>query len=93
MPVAAGMPVHAHLAILHGMSKLTRIALTAAVLAALAGCGAKGPLILPEKATPVEAPADEPTDNTPQIDDATTTPAEEQAEDAVEDPAPPATDN
>ncbi|MEP6907163.1 MAG: lipoprotein [Pseudoxanthomonas sp.] len=72
------------------MDKSLRIALAAPILIALAGCGAKGPLILPEKAIPIEAPADEPTDNTPQIDGAVTTPADQEAEDAVEDPAPPA---
>jgi predicted small lipoprotein YifL len=72
------------------MDKSLRIALAVSLLFALAGCGAKGPLILPEKAVPIEAPADSPTDNTPQIDQATT-PADEQAEEAVEDPAPPST--
>lgn len=68
------------------MDKSLRIALAVSLFFALAGCGAKGPLILPEKAVPIEAPAESPTDNTPQIDQATT-PAEE----AVEDPAPPTT--
>jgi predicted small lipoprotein YifL len=72
------------------MDKSLRIALAVSLIFALAGCGAKGPLILPEKAAPIEAPADSPTDNTPQIDQATT-PADEQAEEAVEDPTPPTT--
>ena len=71
------------------MDRSLRIVLAGSFFIALAGCGAKGPLILPEKAVPIEAPADAPTDNTPQIDDAVTTPADEQAEEAVEDPAPP----
>jgi len=75
------------------MNNSLRTALIASLFLALAGCGAKGPLLLPEKATPVEAPADEPTDNTPQID-VPATPAEdkaaEQAEDAVETPTTPA---
>jgi predicted small lipoprotein YifL len=82
------------------MNNSLRIALLISLFLGLAGCGAKGPLILPEKATPIEAPADEPTDNTPQIE-APATPAEqvpeqaedqadEQAEDAVETPATPA---
>ncbi|MET0894021.1 MAG: lipoprotein [Pseudoxanthomonas sp.] len=74
------------------MTTFLRFALASSVLVLLAGCGAKGPLILPEKAAPIEAPADEPTDNTPQIDAPAPTPADEQAEDAVEDPVPPATD-
>ena len=71
------------------MNTFLRLALASSVFLVLAGCGAKGPLILPEKAAPIEAPADEPTDNTPQIDATAPTPADEQAEDAVEDPAPP----
>ncbi len=73
------------------MNTYLRFAFVSSVLLVLAGCGAKGPLILPEKATPIQAPADEPTDNTPQIDGTAPTPADQQAEDAVEDPAPPAT--
>ena len=71
------------------MDKSLRIALLLSLCAAVAGCGAKGPLILPEKAAPIEAPADDPTDNTPQID-APATPADEQAEEAVETPTTPA---
>ena len=75
------------------MNNSLRIALISSLLLTLAGCGAKGPLILPEKAAPIDAPADEPTDNTPQIE-APATPveqkADEQAEDAVETPATPA---
>jgi len=75
------------------MNKFLRTALFLSLLSALAACGAKGPLILPEKAAPIEAPADEPTDNTPQIDGQATTPADQKAEEAVEDPATPATDD
>jgi predicted small lipoprotein YifL len=79
------------------MNKSLCTALIASLFLALAGCGAKGPLLLPEKATPIEAPADEPTDNTPQIE-APATPVDEQAkdqadeqtEDAVETPTTPA---
>jgi predicted small lipoprotein YifL len=75
------------------MNNSLRIALIASLLFTLAACGAKGPLILPEKAAPIDAPADEPTDNTPQIE-APATPveqkADEQAEDAVETPTTPA---
>ena len=67
------------------MNTFLRFALATSLVAAFAGCGAKGPLILPEKAAPIEAPADEPTDNTPQIEGTAPTPADEQAEDAVED--------
>lgn len=85
-------PIHSHLAILGAMNNPLRTALVASLFLALAGCGAKGPLLLPEKAKPVEAPADAPTDNTPQIE-APATPAEEQADqqadDAVETPAMP----
>lgn len=73
------------------MNTYLRFAFVSSVLVVLAGCGAKGPLILPEKATPIEAPADAPTDNTPQIDARAPTPAVGQAEHPVEDPAPPAT--
>ena len=75
------------------MNKFLHTAFAFSLLCALAGCGAKGPLILPEKAAPIEAPADSPTDNTPQIEDQVTTPADQKAEDAVEDPATPATDD
>ena len=62
------------------MSTFFRLALIALVLAGLTACGAKGPLVLPEKAEPVEAPADDA--------DAEATPeaTEEEAEDAVETP-------
>jgi predicted small lipoprotein YifL len=40
------------------MNTLFRIALTALILAGLSACGAKGPLVLPEKAEPVEIPAE-----------------------------------
>lgn len=75
------MPIHAHLAILRPMNRLLRIALTALVFTGLAACGAKGPLVLPEKAEPVEMPAgDADADATPED-------AEEQAENAVDTPA------
>ncbi|HLM53406.1 MAG TPA: lipoprotein [Pseudoxanthomonas sp.] len=50
------------------------VLITLSLALALAGCGAKGPLFMPEKTAPVEAPADEPAD----------------AEDAATDPANPA---
>jgi len=75
------------------MTTFLRFTLASSVFVLLAGCGAKGPLILPEKAAPIGLPADEPTDNTPQIDAPAPTPADEQADDAVEDPAPPAKDD
>ena len=71
------------------MNKSLRIALFLSLCAALSGCGAKGPLILPEKAAPIEAPA-ETVPETPVPTDNTTTPADQQAEDAVDDPATPA---
>jgi predicted small lipoprotein YifL len=71
------------------MNKYIRAALAISIFIALAGCGAKGPLILPEKAAPIEAPA-ETAPETPVPTDDTTTPADQQAEDAVDDPAPPA---
>ena len=77
------MPIHAHLAILRPMSTLFRIALIALVFTGLAACGAKGPLVLPEKAAPVEAPAEDgDTDAEAAPED-----AEKQAEDAVGTPA------
>ena len=60
------------------MNTLARVALTALVFATLTACGAKGPLVLPEKAEPVEVPADA---------EATPEDAEEQTEDAVDTPA------
>ena len=79
------------------MNKLNRVALFLSVSVILAGCGAKGPLILPEKAAPIETPAetapeaDAPADAP--ADDPATTPAETQAEEAVEDPVQPAEDD
>lgn len=70
------------------MNKSLRTAFFLSLCAALTGCGAKGPLILPEKAAPIEAPA-ETAPETP-APDTTTTPADQQAEDAVDDPATPA---
>jgi predicted small lipoprotein YifL len=81
------------------MNKSMRITFSAAVLALLAGCGAKGPLILPEKAVPIEAPAETTPEATPESvppADGTktdTTPTEPQAGDAVETPVPPAKDD
>ena len=73
------------------MNKPILIALCLSVSALLAGCGAKGPLILPEKAAPIEAPAETvPEAPAAPTDETTTTPADQQAEEAVEDPAPPA---
>jgi predicted small lipoprotein YifL len=78
------MPIHAHLAILRPMNTLLRIALTALVFTGLAACGAKGPLVLPEKAEPVEVPAE---DAAIEADaEAAPEDAEEQAEDAVDTP-------
>jgi predicted small lipoprotein YifL len=85
------------------MNKSMRITFSAAVLALLAGCGAKGPLILPEKAVPIEAPAETTPEATPEATpesvppaDGTktdTTPTEPQVGDAVETPVPPAKDD
>ena len=85
------------------MNKSMHIALSAAVLAVLAGCGAKGPLILPEKVVPIEVPAETspetpletPLESVPPVDSAgsDTVSAEPQAEDAVEVPVPPAKDD
>jgi predicted small lipoprotein YifL len=72
------------------MNKSLRTALFLSLCAALSGCGAKGPLILPEKAAPIEAPAETAPETPVPTDDTTTTPADQQAEDAVEDPATPA---
>ena len=67
------------------MNTLARVALTALVFATLTACGAKGPLVLPEKAEPVEAPAEDAGVDT----DAEATPedAEAQTKDAVDTPA------
>ena len=67
------------------MNTFLRIALIALVFTSLAACGAKGPLVLPEKAEPVEVPA-----GGVEVDaDAGAIPedAEGQAEDAVDTPA------
>ena len=81
------------------MNKSLRIALSVAILAALAGCGAKGPLILPEKAVPIEEPTETapetvpestiPTDST----EPATVPTDAPAEGAVETPLSPAKDD
>ena len=67
------------------MNTLARVALTALVFATLTACGAKGPLVLPEKAEPVEVPAEDAGVDT----DAEATPedAEAQTKDAVDTPA------
>lgn len=71
------------------MNKPILIALSLSAI--LAGCGAKGPLILPEKAAPIEAPAETAPEASAPTDETSTTPAaDQQAEEAVEDPAPPA---
>ncbi|WP_162314479.1 LPS translocon maturation chaperone LptM [Pseudoxanthomonas yeongjuensis] len=81
------------------MNKSMRITLSGIVLALLAGCGAKGPLILPEKAVPIEVPTETTPEATPESVpsvDATetdTTPTEPQTGDAVETPVPPAKDD
>lgn len=86
--LAEVLPIHAHLAILRPMSTLFRIALTALILAGLSACGAKGPLVLPEKAEPVEVPAEDAEADVEANTDAEATPeaTEEQAEDTVETP-------
>lgn len=69
------------------MNTFFRIALTALVLAGLSACGAKGPLVLPEKAEPVEVPAEDTGAEADDVNaDAEATPeaADEEAEDAVE---------
>ena len=81
------------------MNKSMRIMLSAAVFVLLAGCGAKGPLILPEKVVPIEAPTEiapetvpestTPTDST----EPATVPADAPAEGTVETPLPPAKDD
>ena len=75
------------------MNKSIRAALAISVVIALAGCGAKGPLILPEKAAPIEAPAETAPETPASTDGTTTTPADQQAEEAVDDPVPPAKDD
>ena len=82
------------------MNETMRLILSAAVVALLAGCGAKGPLILPEKAIPIEVPAEETMpeaapESVPPADGAETdaTPTEPQAGDATGIPVPPAKDD
>ncbi|SDQ62800.1 hypothetical protein [Pseudoxanthomonas sp. CF125] len=72
------------------MNSSHRLALAAPLLLLLAACGAKGPLILPEKAAPIEAPAETAPEASVPTDETSTTPADQQAEEAVDDPAPPA---
>lgn len=75
------------------MNKSMRLVLSAAVLALLAGCGAKGPLILPQKAVPIEPPAETAPEATPESVPQTDTTTEPQAGDTVEIPATPAKDD
>ena len=81
------------------MNKSLRITLSAAVLTLLAGCGAKGPLILPEKAVPIEVPSETAPEaapvSVPSADgtETDTTSTEPQARDATEAPVPPAKDD
>lgn len=73
------------------MNKSIRIVFPLALLALLAGCGAKGPLFLPEKPPApeqVEGEAAEPV-AAPEQTDVEETPADKQAEDAVDDPIQP----
>lgn len=78
------------------MSKFIRYATTAAAVALLSACGAKGPLFLPEKPaaeqqeTPQEPTPTDPVE-APPADDATP-PADSPAEPPVETPVPPTTD-
>ena len=67
------------------MNKFPRLALICLLLATLAGCGAKGPLFLPEKPAEQEVPADEPEAPADEAES-----ADQQAGDAVNDPTPPA---
>ena len=81
------------------MNKSMHIALSAVVLALLAGCGAKGPLILPEKAVPIELPAETAPEAAPEsvppVDGTETdaVPAEPQAGDTTETSIQPAKDD
>ena len=70
------------------MNSSHRLALAAPFLLLLAACGAKGPLILPEKAAPIEAPAEAAPETPAPTDETTTTPADQKAEEAVDDPVP-----
>lgn len=72
------------------MNNHFRTAFFLSLCAALVGCGAKGPLILPEKAAPIEAPAETAPEAPASTDETTTTPAEQKAEEAVDDPVTPA---
>jgi predicted small lipoprotein YifL len=79
------------------MSKFIRFASTAAAVALLSACGAKGPLFMPEKPAPDQQEVPEemmPADpvEAPPADDATTPAAEPPVEIPVETPVPPATD-
>ena len=76
------------------MDKSLRLTLSAALLALLAGCGAKGPLILPQKAVPIEVPTETTPESVPPADGTETdTTTEPQAGGAVEAPLPPAKDD
>ena len=75
------------------MNATTRIATTALALALLAGCGNKGPLVLPTEPPPID-PATLP-DTQPEPATPTDPEAAEPATDSTtppETPAPPATD-
>lgn len=85
------MPVHAHLAILAGMSKLSKTLLVTTFLLLLAGCGAKGPLVLPDRAEPEPAAEDQPADDAvdqasdPAADQPVASPEDQSAEDPAKD--------
>lgn len=79
------------------MSKFIRFASTAAIVALLSACGAKGPLFMPEKPAPDQQQVPEemmPTDpvETPPADDGTPA-ADDSAETPVETPVPSANDD
>ena len=76
------------------MNESLRLTLAAALLALLAGCGAKGPLILPQKAVPIEVPTETAPESVPPADATETdTTTEPHTGDAVETPVPPAKDD
>ena len=67
------------------MDKFPRMGLIFLLLATLAGCGAKGPLFLPEKPASQEIPEDKAKAPADEADS-----ADQQAEDAAKDPVSPA---
>jgi predicted small lipoprotein YifL len=75
------------------MNKSLRSVLFLSACTLLAACGAKGALILPEKAVPIEAPAEPAVETSAPADDSATTPADQQAEEAVEVPTTPGADD